>query len=142
MKSDHWNDPATNRPVPDVRGNASRNGQPAGAGNDGSLRWAATGTPLGRPGAAARVAAPAAEPEVAARAGTTPAAHTAAANANVATLRRIDPPASFPTPPGGGVNPSSSPMEPATPISAHKNRRWRPLARRPAPGRAGRRGGG
>src|SRR5438477_8242558 len=37
------------RPVPDVRGNASGNGQPAGAGKFGSARWAAAGAPAGTP---------------------------------------------------------------------------------------------
>src|SRR5437762_9061940 len=48
-KSVQYRAPASRRPKPIVRGNASGNGQPAGAGSAGSGRSAAAGTPSGRP---------------------------------------------------------------------------------------------
>src|SRR4051812_39623810 len=53
MKSVHSSAPDARRPVPDVRGKASGNGQPAGRGSTGSACVAANGTPGGSPGGGA-----------------------------------------------------------------------------------------
>src|SRR3954451_1870872 len=49
MKSVQNRAPPAKRPVPQVRGNSSPNGQPAGAASSGSGRNAAAGTPSGIP---------------------------------------------------------------------------------------------
>src|ERR1700741_3473625 len=49
MKSLQNRAPPAKRLVPQVRGNSSPNGQPAGAGSAGSGRSAAAGTPSGMP---------------------------------------------------------------------------------------------
>src|SRR5688500_14027551 len=49
MKSVQKKAPLAVRPVPEVRGKSSPNGQPAGAGSVGATRVAAAGTPAGSP---------------------------------------------------------------------------------------------